>query len=480
VKNRLAQLLAAATLVAADGFLGNESPPVPTEPVEWFASHAIRVSSVDPADTDFADLRPLRKVIGNSRMILLGEQSHGDGTAFLAKTRLIEFLHQEMGFDVLAFESGLFDMRKAWQAMAAGRDPREAFGIGVFDLWAGSAEVQSLIGYLGRTAATDHPLELAGFDSQFTASGSQDFLLPDLEAFLKAEGSPLLVDVRWPGVRQTLVSLLNMYRRKPPKEDQERFQQVVAETREWLGGHEAGQAVSERQFWSQVLKSVASEATRTWTWDRNKRDREAACYRDEQMADNLIWLADRWYRGRKIIVWAATFHNVRNIRQIDSQTPDLDYSKWVTMGHRVWEALGDDVYSLGFTAYAGQKAEWMEPVAYSLPRPTHGSMEDLMGRAGLRDAIIDFRGAGPARVWLSKPMIARPFGYREMKADWTASLDGMFFDRLMKRSTPARPTAAGRGSRAVWLLWPIAAALSLVLLLRVWARRRAARHTNVA
>jgi erythromycin esterase len=416
---------------------------VPADPVEWLASQAIPVTTVDPANRDFSDLQPLRDVFGSSRVVLLGEQSHGDGTVFLAKTRLIEFLHQEMGFDVLAFESGLFDMRKAWEAMASGADAREAFSTGVFGIWAGSAEVQPLIAYLGEAARSDRPLELAGFDSQFTASGSRTSYVPDLEAFLESEGSPLPADPRWPGFRETLTGLIDgsHYTVKPPEEEKERFREVLADLQAWVGEGASGDPGSERRFWAQLLKSTLAQAEGTWQTDMENMTVESGSFRDEQMGDNLVWLANDWYRGRKIIVWAATFHNVRNIGQIDSRMPELDYTKAKTMGHRVWEALGNDVYNLGFTAFQGEAAPWRADSAQTLPVPIEGSLEDLLARAGLQDAVVDFRGAGPALSWLSKPLIARPLGYAEMEADWTSILDGIFFNRVMERSTPFRPSS---------------------------------------
>ncbi|MGH9894114.1 MAG: erythromycin esterase family protein, partial [bacterium] len=66
------------------------------------------VRSIDPADEDFKDLEPLIKAIGSARVVQLGEPSHGAGSSFAAKARLIKFLHRRMGFDVVAWESGLY------------------------------------------------------------------------------------------------------------------------------------------------------------------------------------------------------------------------------------------------------------------------------------------------------------------------------------------------------------------------------------
>ncbi len=38
----------------------------------------------------------------------------------------MKFLHQEVGFDVLAFESPMYDMTVAWDRLRTGTPPREA------------------------------------------------------------------------------------------------------------------------------------------------------------------------------------------------------------------------------------------------------------------------------------------------------------------------------------------------------------------
>ena len=66
--------------------------------IDWLSRKVVPIRSIDPtiADDDFADLKPLMAAIGKSRVVVLGEQSHGDGATFLAKGRLIKFLHQKI------------------------------------------------------------------------------------------------------------------------------------------------------------------------------------------------------------------------------------------------------------------------------------------------------------------------------------------------------------------------------------------------
>ncbi|MGB5554717.1 MAG: hypothetical protein WBM83_08685, partial [Flavobacteriaceae bacterium] len=57
------------------------------------------------------DLSPLK----NSKIVLLGEQTHGDGAVFDKKVELIKALHEQLGFNIVVFESGMYDNYKALQ-----------------------------------------------------------------------------------------------------------------------------------------------------------------------------------------------------------------------------------------------------------------------------------------------------------------------------------------------------------------------------
>ena len=45
--------------------------------VDWLQANAAPIRSLDPADDNFDDLAPLGAAIGNARVVMLGEQSHG-------------------------------------------------------------------------------------------------------------------------------------------------------------------------------------------------------------------------------------------------------------------------------------------------------------------------------------------------------------------------------------------------------------------
>ena len=52
---------------------------------------------------DFSDLEHFGKAIGDKRIVLLDELTHGEGNIFSLKSRLVKYLHHKKGFDVFLF-----------------------------------------------------------------------------------------------------------------------------------------------------------------------------------------------------------------------------------------------------------------------------------------------------------------------------------------------------------------------------------------
>jgi erythromycin esterase len=429
------------------------TPPSREARVAWLKEHAIPLRSIDPADEDFSDLEPLRKVIGDARIVQLGEQSHGDGATFHAKARLIRFLHQKMGFDVFAVESGLYDCRKAWGMFRAGKDPYEAATYGIFGIWTGSEQFQPVIEYLGQAAKTDRPLELCGFDSQFTAAASVRLLRGDVESLVDRLG-PQALDAQ---ARAALLATIDeMLKIEPPKawenaaaalklakgpgkevlEAKQKPLQALADVLARATRSDKLPA-EDLAFWRQFAASMIAQAEVRWSGQGDPA--RANQLRDAQMAKNMVWLAREAYPNRKIIVWAASYHLSRNpktVQRAQGLNADL-YRDTVTMGDGVWKELGKDTYTLAFIAADGEGGQ-VGRARFKLQPPMKDSLDDLLVTAGQTNAVIDFRHLDESGAWLREKLLARPMGYGYLTADWTNVFDGMVFTKTMYPSTVAQ------------------------------------------
>ncbi|HEX8671094.1 MAG TPA: erythromycin esterase family protein [Longimicrobium sp.] len=411
-------------------------PPVPLTPPQWLEANAHPIATLT-VTSDFSDLEPLRAAIGSSRIVMLGEETHGDGTAFLAKARIVAFLHQRMGFDVLAWESGIYDVHEVWDHVRAGEGVIAASRRGVFGVWSRSEQVLPTLDYVAGTVGTARPLEMAGFDNQTTGSLARDSVAAHVLVFARGIGSRVADDPEWPAAAATLTELAvtQHYDFKPPAADQARLLRILGALRTDATARAAGDR--EALFWTQALASIESYARMMWAAPPGQFRGEDNSVRDAQMAANLLWLANTYYPGRKIIVWAASAHVGRGMGTLRSSAGSAPYATgWtVHMGGEVHRAIGAEMYSLGFTAAAGSFG-FQNGTVVPLPTLVPGSLEGHFAATRFDNAFVDFRGRAAGGEWL-REVYSWPFGYQPLRGDWTSVFDGMVFTRQMTPNTPA-------------------------------------------
>ena len=88
--------------------------------------------------TDF--LCFLDEELKNKQILLLGEQLHQDGATLQMKTRMVRYLHEKLGYNVILYETGLYDMYLMNQDGRQRMNPSKA----VWTFWWGSNETKSL------------------------------------------------------------------------------------------------------------------------------------------------------------------------------------------------------------------------------------------------------------------------------------------------------------------------------------------------
>lgn len=72
----------------------------------WLSKHAIRLKTVE-ARHGFDDMQPLKKIVGDARIVSLGEATHGTREFFQLKHRMLEFLAVEKGFTIFSIEANM-------------------------------------------------------------------------------------------------------------------------------------------------------------------------------------------------------------------------------------------------------------------------------------------------------------------------------------------------------------------------------------
>lgn len=155
--------------------------------VAYVRNHAIPLLNIDPKDDDVSDLVGLKKYIGDSRIVMLGEQTHRETETLYGKLKILKFLHEEMDFNVLAFESDFYSCNRYQEHVAKNNSVSEIDWTKIIYPWFRINEFYSTMDYVKGTRKTNTPIEIAGFDPQIYRDWSQEYLASELVGFLKSK-----------------------------------------------------------------------------------------------------------------------------------------------------------------------------------------------------------------------------------------------------------------------------------------------------
>lgn len=386
-------------------------------------SCASTVRSIDPADTDYADLNGLRTAVGGARIVLLGEQTHGEGSTFSAKIRLVRFLHEKMGFDVLAFESGFYDCARIWENVEQGEALSQEVIGSLFYMYATSVQMQPLFDYIQSGLHGARPLTLTGFESQHTGVKAKTQLFADFARFLRKR-YPEALDENWELFRRVSIATFGSRDYRPSIEEKARFFRKLGELQRLLndGSKVTDTLTNCTGFWYQVVNSIESQTTRYWQMVTGNE----VSVRDLQMAKNLIWLAEKAYPGKKIIVWAHNGHVAKSMSSLTTgnrPTPKGD-DAFVPMGATIHQHFGSKAYCIGFSGSEGSYMNYVnDQIVAVAPKPA-GSIEGTLAAAGYGYAFADYRRATGALRQVQQATLG---DYGEARGIWPDVFDGLFF-----------------------------------------------------
>lgn len=134
--------------------------------MEWARGQLIPLDTVE-ARNGFADMQPLKAVVGNARIVALGEATHGSREFFQLKHRMLEFLATEMGFNIFSIEANMPEAYRLNDYVLNGTGDAKALLKGMYFWTWNTEEVLDMIEWMREfNASGKGRLQFTGFDMQ--------------------------------------------------------------------------------------------------------------------------------------------------------------------------------------------------------------------------------------------------------------------------------------------------------------------------
>ncbi len=376
------------------------SRPILVELLDWAEGQAIPLDTVTPGG-DAEDLKALDEVIGDARIVLMGDSRHDAREQWMLKHRIIEYLVKNLGFSVLAMEESLPCTSALNECLLGEQDDLETAlsDLGGWYLW-DAEEMLALMSTLrthNADTATERPVRVYGFDiSDGARRGVENTLalLAEIDAEV-AEQLRNSIDLS-PFGRDFWMQTIQNYGALTPEATEsigagladlvntviERKDELIAKTSERDYKWALRQAIVARQVHDMML------AFKAGSFEAGGSAREAA------MVENLKWLLGVAAPDERFIVWAHNFHIARTPQYLE--IPGRPPTTMTPLGYLLSEEFGDSTVTIGFSF---EKA--VEP---STLRPAPEDWVDgVMARVGPDVFLLDLRAApkeGLAHEWL--------------------------------------------------------------------------------
>jgi erythromycin esterase len=377
--------------------------PAPDEVVAWVKGHAIPLETAE-AEHGFEDMQPLKKLVGDARVVALGEATHGSREFFQLKHRMLEFLVEEMGFTVFAIEANWPECLAINDYVLEGKgDPKEALAGIYFWTW-NTEEVLEQMEWMRRYNADterERKVKFYGFDMQTPTVAAREAIayLERMDPETAAKAGELLAPLEKERAAQSLQAMSEEDNRALADAVSDLLQRFDEQRATWVESSGEREWIVARQ--KVVLLEQILEMSSGGTFNA----------RDEAMAANLEWILETEPPGTKVVVWAHNGHVSRS--GSDAMQP---------MGSHLDRSLGDDYVVLGFVFNQGsfQAIDWTQGqgksqglIEHTVGPAPEGHLGAAFARAGMPIFVLDLRripAEGTVAGWFDVPHPMREIG----------------------------------------------------------------------
>jgi erythromycin esterase len=356
--------------VEADGVpLPQGDAPFIGEPtaqqVEWIREQAKPVTGA-----------ALQAIVGNARVVSLGENTYGSSEAKRTKIQLIEHLAAEGGFTLLGLEANMPETEALNEYVATGEGDLTAILGKLYYWFYSTVEFRELVEAVRRSNASGRTkLRFCGYDMQWPVNAGaivRKFVEERDPAYL-ATLDPIYEEMRI--LDELPVTNANRARFQRSVED-------TAKVRAYLEEKFPGRS----DAWPVQNARIVEQA-------QASRVAPTGFYREEMMARNALWFLDQ-YPGERMVAWTLNLHSTR-------------LGSW--QGAWMNRALGSAYVAIGFAFHQGRYAavdREYNPLPSNEAAPSFtGSAEYVFEQTGAERFLLDLRTAAApesAGSWLRR------------------------------------------------------------------------------
>jgi erythromycin esterase len=304
-------------------------PHAPIEPkktlsrkeVSTLKKYIYPLRTYEPDGGDTKDLRVLDKLIGDSKVVALGEVTHGSSEIFKMKNRIIQYLAINNGFDIFSIEANMPESYKVSDYAVRGvGDPKKLIAGMYFWTWR-TEEVLNMVEWMYKFNQTTQRIVFTGFDMQHYLGSINELF----DAFRGNDN-----------VEKKIIELKKKLEEIMTRSQQNRDVISVIDS-------EAKEIDALISFLKNSIEASTFQAAQKAWLQQNMvviqqfSENNSGFWRDKCMADNVIWIKDQ-NPNSKLVLWAHNGH-IQKTNQM--------------MGAHLSQKLGDDYTTFGFTFFNG-------------------------------------------------------------------------------------------------------------------------------
>lgn len=371
---------------------------------------------------DACDFSKLNDILKDKRIVILGEASHYDGTSFEIRSKLVKYMCQYLGFQVLGLETFGFTVSNVFYSPLS--------SVPAFDinpnwspLWVNTVECQPLI-----KAINEGEIEVFGFDVD---NNNNEITIDCLQQLVERWNPPFASSVDWKELKEIYNEIISISSDTTSVSinKQQQLTETLNTIKNYIHKNTKVTSPSIADTLLQCIRNIRSQYCMSYYYAQTSHfttDPEAILavsnIRDKQMAENIIWYMKK-YPDKKAVIWCANFHGAKDISQAETIGGDPTLpERYKTMGEYLAEEFGENLYSIAFTSPSA------DPGQYDF------ESEATSGGSGF--GYIDFVPLRYDKRFFDQAFMANPIGYKSGK--WMHMFDGMYIIKEQKRSTPLK------------------------------------------